>query len=149
MEKDVKKNLFSLRYQKRIFNKLEQFLQKMSRDSNIHKILITGSVLNNRLGRYVEYLGEKYDRTYSDIDLVFIVKPKFQIRKSWMVLAKRPYWRVYRIAHIDHKFPIEALIVQKGLIRNRKAVKACEKKGIPIKLERSKNKYLEYVPRMD
>lgn len=147
MEKKIKKNLFSLQYQKRIFNKLELFLHKMSKDKGLYKILITGSIVNNRLGKYVTYLGEKYDRVYSDIDLVFIVEPKFKIKKSWKVLAKRPYWKVFRVGYISCKFPIEVLVIQRSVIRNKKATRVCENKGIPITLEKSKNRYLEYVPR--
>jgi len=146
MKKDINKRIFSVEYQERIFKKLEKYLEKtFSSDKKIDKILITGSLLKRELGKYEKYLGEKYDRIYSDIDLVFMVKDGFKVRKQWKLLAERPYFRVYRLSYIENKIPVEAVIVNKKFMKNKKAITLCENKGIPMKLEKSKNKYKEFM----
>ena len=143
----MKKQIFSINYHKKISNKLKKYLNKnFLTDKKIEKILITGSFLKNKLGKYEKYLGKKYDRTYSDIDLVLIVKNGFVIRKRWKLLAKRPYYKVYRLGYlVEKKIPVEAVILNKRFLKNKKAVALCEKKGIPMKLEKSRINYVDFL----
>ena len=139
----MRKKLFSLKRQKEILEKSKKIIIKKSLpNDSIEKILITGSLIIFEFGEYDEVV-EKFGRRYSDVDCVFIVNDQFKPNNGWEVIAEREYWNVYEIGKLERKFPIQALVVNKRLLKDKRAIAEGEKKKVPMRLEKGKVKFLE------
>jgi len=149
-------NYFKNRPQKKPFTKKTQFKIKKEAikkiktkflpNKKIIKIILIGSILKNKFGKY-EAPGFRGSQ-YSDIDIIIFVENNYKIPK-W--LKKEPRGKPFPIKKlnlayrnknfIEKKYDLETFFIRESNMNNKKIQKQGEKAGIPM-ISKSKNKYL-------
>lgn len=143
MRERPKKTIFPKSKQKTILKEVQKFISENLPPSKIYQKKLFGSLAKGTFGKY-----EKpwKNRTFSDVDVLFVVEDNFKPPKKWKLHFKPEdgLMRVYEIATIsieDVKVDVQYIIFPKTYASLKKTKDFAEKWGIPLKKD-SKHKFL-------
>jgi len=133
--KTSKKIIYPKKKQKEILSKVKKILKPFSKKKSVAKILIFGSLVRMKLGKYPE---KKFGSYYSDIDVSIVVDGKIKMpssfkedyKTSMQPLTKKVIKETKKICdrycgkqRVDHKFPLIVHIVDPKIHNMRLANK--------------------------
>ena len=125
--------------QEKIVCKVNDFVRAtLGQDQKVTAIVAIGSVLDWKLGKYKE---PKKGRYYSDIDLVVFVDDDFRVPNDWKLHLQSDFYTVYNSKEIDNIL-IQYWLCRKKDYQDPDKQDVVEKRGVPFKLEASRNRFL-------
>jgi len=140
MKERPRKTIFSKSEQKKIFEKVKNFvLNDLLPNPKINKIIMFGSLVKGTFGKYEKPFKH---RMYSDIDILLLVENNFRVPKKWKLHISCKLYKVFNITKLDRKILIQYMVCRKKSYTNKKHQKEAEKWGAPLLLAKSKHKYV-------
>ena len=150
MKERPKKEIFSKERQKIILREIKKYINNhLPPKTKLYKKRLFGSLAKGKFGKYIN--GKWKGRTFSDIDVLFVVDDNFKAPKEWQFhfQPKNDPSIVYNIANVPIKIKDEEIIIQLQYfivpISHAKIRDNCLKSdpwGVPLLRSRSKNPFI-------